>query len=154
MRREGYIPFAVDLDLKGRQIHSLDATLVANVSKGTLRVESVPGAFVRLDNKDLGPVPQDATLDPGNHMIELHKSGFEPTKKSVLVIAGQRHLIKVDELATPPFTKSPAFWGLLGGGVALVGGAIVGFVVASNSEKTPGTGSLPPGRIYTGGVRF
>ncbi|MFO0665451.1 MAG: PEGA domain-containing protein [Polyangiaceae bacterium] len=154
VRKEGYLPFSVEVDLRARQSNVVRAVLTARASQGVLRIESAPGVLARLDGKVVGVVPWEGSVLSGEHDIQLSKDGFEPTRRSVLVLEGQRHLIKVDTLATPPFTKTGAFWGLVGGGVAIVGGAILGIVVASNTEKTPGSGTLAPGRIYTGGVRF
>lgn len=154
VRKDGYAPFATDLDLLARQPNALKVVLVPRVSQGVLRIESVDGARVRLDGKELGRVPWEGPVSAGDHMVELSKEGLETARKPVLVSEGLRQVIKVDSLASPPLTKSATFWGLVGGGVALVAAAVVGIVVGANTEKTPGTGTLAPGRIYTGAFHF
>lgn len=154
VRKDGYIPFAKNLDLKGRETQIVDAVLASSATQGVLRIESVPGALARVDGKNLGVVPVDAAVDPGNHVIELSKAGFETTTKSILMVSGEKRLVKVDQLDTPPVTKNAWFWVTVGGAVAVVGATIGVIIYAANTEKEPGGGSIPPYRVSTGGIRF
>ena len=154
VRKAGYIPFARDLELKGRETKTVDALLASSATQGVLRIESVPGALARIDGKNLGVVPVDAAVDPGNHVIELSKPGFETTTKSILLVSGEKRLVKVDQLDTPPITKNAWFWVTVGGAVAVVGATIGSILYISNIERTPGEGTIAPGRVSTGGFRF
>ncbi|MFO0662322.1 MAG: PEGA domain-containing protein [Polyangiaceae bacterium] len=154
IRKEGYIPFTKEFDLKGRETQTIQVTLASSATQGALRVESVAGAIARLDGRDLGVVPVDVAIAPGNHTLELSKPGFETTKKSILIANGERRVVKVDELDTPPITKSGWFWVTMGGAVAVVGGAVVGLVVALTTERSPDKGSISPYQVSTGGIRF
>lgn len=154
VRKDGYFPFAKDLELRGREAVVVPAMLLSTNTMGSLHIESVSGAIARVDGKDLGVVPVDTAVEPGNHVVELSKSGFETTKKSVLIAIGERKVLKVDELATPPVTSKAWFWVTVGTAVAVIGATVFTVIYATNKEQPPDKGTIAPGNVSTGVFRF
>ncbi|MBT9560461.1 MAG: PEGA domain-containing protein [Myxococcales bacterium] len=68
-----------------------------NGARGGLRVSTdAPGAEVWIDGERLGPAPAGRDdLSPGEHMLEVSASGFDPLSETVVVEGGHRRLLVV-----------------------------------------------------------
>ena len=125
-QRRGVAPFvwedapagklAVEVRVPGRSAYRSTAevapgrrTTVAaslNAARGGLRVSAdAPGAEVWLDGTRLGTAPAGRDdLSPGEHLLELYASGYEPLSETVVVEGGHRRLlvIRLEPLAGDP----------------------------------------------------
>ncbi|KAF1078195.1 PEGA domain-containing protein [Methanogenium sp. MK-MG] len=82
---------------------------------GSLSVSSSPsGAAVYVDNVYYGTTPQTVTgLTPGNHLVQLTHTGYEPWSQTAGVTAGQTNtvtavLVQKQELGTLSVSSNPS----------------------------------------------
>jgi hypothetical protein len=151
------------------QLDRLLADVRGRIASLHVRV-SVAGATVLLRGTRLGetPLPSEVYVAPGEAMLEVTKEGYVPFKWQALLRTGEDVALEVQlserradpsrdpsrettRVASPaiPITERWWFWALVGTG--LLGGGVM--IYALTETKSPGTGSLPPGRI-AGGISF
>lgn len=104
---------------------------------------SVVGASVEVDGRDAGTVPLDLELTPGSHGLRVHHPDYRDARSTVVVDAGQSRRLRIDLDRPPAVVETWWFWGGVG---ALVATGVM-TAVALSTEKSPGTGDIPPGRI-------
>lgn len=115
---------------------------------GTLELEgAVDGSRISMDGAPAGETPLDRgiTVPAGAHQLELGHDGYETWTGWVVVPAGRRRTVTVEQVARPdtPLTEQWWFWGALG--VLAAGGAAAAVVAA-----TSGTGPTDPGGSSSG----
>ena len=116
-------------------------------NRGTVLITSPQaGAAVAIDGKPLGNVPLELTLAAGSHDILLAKAGFSEAKSKVVIVAGERKEMRIELSATRSLLTRWWFW--TGAAVVVAGG--IATYVALTTEKSPPTGSIPPGQVATG----
>lgn len=121
------------------------------------------GADVVVDGAVVGqtPLTQPILLDPGEHVVEIRRSGQVTGRAAVTAIAGQSDMVRIDEATTaepeptaplvqpqphpsapyqpsqpPPLARRPAMWPVyVGGGAFVVGlASAIGFRAAAESK--------------------
>jgi hypothetical protein len=149
-----YFPFERPLTLAAGKIETVDAAL-ASRSAGALLVVTSPisGAEVAIDGKTYGNVPVETAMTPGQHSIALQRTGYDRAETSVVVTAGERREISVPMGVHETITGKWWFW--TGIGIVVVAGGVLA-VVAATTEKSPSSGTIPPGTVKASawGIRF
>ncbi len=140
---DGYNPFQRSIVLPGGGSISVDVQLVPRAIAGLLVVESDPaGGTVFVDGRELGSAPVESSVGAGTHQLVVRMPGFVDKTTSVVVNVGERRVVSINLAETAPITKKWWFW--TGIGAVLATGAIVTY--AATTEKSPGSGSIPPGQ--------
>lgn len=108
---------------------------------GTLHiVPSVDFAVVRVDGVERGTGRLSLTLPPGTYAVGITALGHVPYERSVDLAAGMTLTIDAALEPVPPeasVAESPLFWGLLGGGAAVLIGVGVALGVAFGTTEAP-----------------
>lgn len=145
--KEGYFTHKREVTLPPAGLASVEVHLSSRATAGLLRVTSgAAGAQVTLDGKPIGTVPTEATVTAGSHTVQVSRDGYKPATSSVLVTAGESKSLDIPLESEAPITKKWWFW--TGIGVVVLGGTAT--VIALTTEKSPGTGTIEPGRITAG----
>ncbi len=140
----GYDPWRKRVTLTGGEPRELVAKLTRADLRGYLTIESsTEGAIARVDGKEVGRVPVEIRLAPGEHSVAVSRAGFETsTTRFVLRPRARQSLsITLDEL--PDWYESWWFW--TGVGAAVTTGVAVG--IALSTERSPDRGDIEPGQI-------
>jgi len=147
---EGYLPDKREIDLPGGGLSSIDVILRSKATNGVLLVTSpVTGTLVSIDDQPSGKVPLEAILTAGTHTLSLGKDGYEPTRTSTVLGAGERKSVSIPLEEVRPLTSKWWFWTIVGAAVA--GGVVT--VVALTTERKPDSGTIAPGQVG-GALRF
>lgn len=148
---DGYTPFRRRVDLPGGGELSVAAKLVPKTNMGVLVVESpVAGARVTIDGKPVGAVPAEASLRAGTHTLVVDRDGYDEARTTAVVAAGERKQVTIRLERTKPIVARWWFW--TGVGVVVAGG--VALIVASQIERAPGQGDIPPGQVAAPLIRY
>lgn len=152
---EGYFPWQRELALPPGGTGSFDVHLASKTTSGILVVSSaVANALVSVDNKTIGQVPAETTVPAGTHEVMVTREGYEPTKSSVIVSAGERREVNLGLQREAGVLGRWWFW--TGVGVVVLSGVAV--TIALTTEKDPEPGTVPPGVVKgglsTAGFRF
>lgn len=147
VRAPGYEPMQRNLQLAGDAESTERFELQRIDVRGTLVLRS-PQTGVRavVQNRWRGGLPLELTLPQGTYPIELSKDGYETMRTSVVVVAGERRERKLVLAKTPALYTRWWFWTALG--VVAAGGVVT--IVALTTEKSPETGTIPPGQLANG----
>jgi hypothetical protein len=141
---EGFLPFRRDLDLKGGQQTKVDAQLQSKDTSAVIVIDSpVVGAEVDVDGKAAGMVPLEIAVPAGEHPLVVSKAGYETVNTQVVVKVGERRAVSIPLEASKPITARWWFW--TGIGVVVVAGVVT--TAALLTERSPDTGTYPPGRV-------
>jgi TolB-like protein len=86
------------------------------------------GARLSIDGKSVGRSPLDVTLTGGRHTVRVNMEGYDPTERTLTVVAGVDENLELDLVRLP--TKFPfktAGWSAIaaGGAALIVGGVLV-----------------------------
>jgi hypothetical protein len=148
---DGYRPFRRELDLPGNGLATVEAKLVSKVHSGVLIVQStVTGAEVVVDGTMAGQVPVEVPVEAGQHNVVLRHEGYEPTKTTALVAAGERKTVTLALEAQKTILQRWWFW--TGVGVVVVGGVVLTYALLT--ERGADRGSIAPGQVSSGLIRF
>jgi hypothetical protein len=149
--KEGFFPVDRDVTLQGGRTTVLDITMNSKADRGVIAVRSpISGALVQIDGTSLGMVPTEAPVVPGTHRVQLTHDGYHPSDSTAVVAAGERKEVNVQLEAIEPIYKKWWFW--TGVGVVVAGG--VAITIAALSERSPDKGTIDPGQVSTGFIRF
>ena len=119
--------------------------IVLGALDGTLNVvPSVETAVVSVDGSVRGTGALELSLPPGTYAVGITAEGYLPFDRSVDLEAGARLTVDAALELIPPetdITQSPLFWGLLGGGAAILIGVGIGlgFAFAPTADAYGGT---------------
>jgi hypothetical protein len=142
--KEGYFPFEREIALVGGRIETVDASLAIRATSGLLHVTSpVIGAAVSLDGKPVGTVPAESALAPGAHRVALTRDGYDPAEASVVIAAGERRELDVPMAKQASILGKWWFWTA----VAVVAAGATATVIALTTERSPDSGTIPPGQV-------
>ncbi len=148
---EGYVSYKKTVDLPRGGTLEIDAKLISKSSAGVLAIATTPeGADVLLDDETLGKAPVEATVPAGTHSIVARHRGYDDTKTSVVVLAGEHKSVSVTLEQGVPITARWWFW--TGIGVVVLGGVVLTY--AALTERAADTGSIAPGKATAPLVRF
>jgi hypothetical protein len=140
---DGYITFERSLDLPGGGSIGVDVEMVPKAVAGLLVVGSEPGGgTVIVDGRELGTAPVEASVGAGNHKVAVRLPGYVETSTSVVVSVGERRVVTVRLGQGAPITQKWWFW--TGIGTVVAAGVIISY--AALTERSPGTGTIPPGQ--------
>jgi hypothetical protein len=140
-----YFPFERPVTLAAAKIETVDVVLASRTEEALLRITSpVSGAAVTVDGKEMGNVPAETPLRPGQHRIALRRDGYDPAETSVVLVAGEKKDVVVPMAVHETITNKWWFW--TGIGVVVVGGGIAAYLIAT-TEKDPTAGTIPPGTV-------
>lgn len=144
IRAKGYQAFEKSYAFVGGSVIAVEVKLIALSTKGVLRIDSqATAAEVLIDDKSVGMVPVEVTLEAGPHTIIVRHPEFQTTKTSAVVAAGQSKKIQVDLEARPSVLKKWWFWASVGS-AAVIGTSVA---IALTTERSPDKGDIPPGTI-------
>lgn len=137
-----------DIILPERRQQVEEAMSDARASLSSLRIETLEGARILVDGRELGlaPLTETVRLDPGDHLVEVRLTNHRDFREEISVSVGQEILIEASleptpTVGPPPSTPEPpvetpsrrrrvhraAFYTTLGLAVAaLTGGAVMG----------------------------
>jgi hypothetical protein len=140
-----YFPFERQVTLAPGKIETVDVVLASRLEEALLRVTSpVTGAMVSVDGKQVGVVPAEAPMKPGQHRIALQRDGYNTADTSVVLSAGEKREVSVP--MTVHETVADRWWFWTGLGVLVAGGITAG-IIAATTEKDPDAGTIPPGTV-------
>lgn len=139
-----------DVVLPDGGAQTIDVQLVKATPASVLVVRSTPAASDgTVDGRAVGATPFEVPVDPGTHKLVLSHSGYRDLATSAVVGRGERKELEL-QLSQKGVTSKAWFWTVVVVGVGLVAGAVVGIVYAYTTERSPDSGSIPPGKISTG----
>lgn len=145
--KPGYYTVERSIFLPPGGMASIDLHLASTAIEGVLRIRSpIAGAAVAIDGKSAGTVPTEVVLAGGPHDVLVTRDGFDSSRSSVVVRAGETHTLDVELTTKTPITKTWWFW--TGLGVIVAGGIATAVIVTTEREAS--TGTLAPGRISAG----
>lgn len=101
-------------------------SLVKAPSRVVLRTRP-EGARLSIDGKDVGRSPRDVTLTGGRHTVRVSMEGYDPTERTLTVVAGVDENLELDLVRLPtkfPF-KAAGWTAVLTGGAALIAGGVL-----------------------------
>lgn len=103
-----------------------------------------PGAIVRIDGREVGVVPYEGRVAPGEHEIEVTLGGHEPLSRHFTARAGSTENV---EVALPAIARggSGAGGALIGTGVALVVAGLASFIVGGVIDGMEGSCTMTAG---------
>jgi len=143
---EGYVDQQREASVREEAEANLEVELTAAASRvSVLSVTGTAGAQVRLDGRDLGPVPLVSSgLKPGSFLLEIGSPELESLRRQIVLEPGAA--TRVDVHLEPP-NGGRFRWlhwvGYGAGAVALIAGAIVGGVAISNRNTFYAAPSRP-----------
>lgn len=114
----------------------LDATLVVT--------STVETASIAIDGDVRGVGHVESTVAPGGHLVALDAAGYLAFERRVEVGPGERLAVEAALEPVPheeSLVESPLFWGLTGGGVAVVVAVVVGVAFATAGTEQAYGGS-------------
>jgi hypothetical protein len=89
VRKEGFVPYRQKIKLTAGRETGLGAGLTP-VQTGLKIVTTPPGVDVQIDNRYRGISPLDlAIVEPGSHVVQVEKEGFEPQERWLDVKRGE-----------------------------------------------------------------
>ena len=146
LKAEGYFDWSRKVDLPQGGTLDLEAQLASKKTDGLLRVESVEGTSVFLDNAPPRNVPLEAIVTPGLHRVRLSHEGYSPLDTTVVLNVGELRKVSYPLEPLVPIYRRWYFWA----GVAAVVAGGVATTVALTTERQPSEGTLG---ITRGGLR-
>ena len=108
--------------LDGKEVGRENVTVTAgNLTRNTFRelqgrlafvVVPATGVQLKIDGKSIGPAPESAKVNPGQHQLEFTAEGYAPEIKTVTAVAGENTtvpaLLKPLSGSSVPKPNSPA----------------------------------------------
>jgi hypothetical protein len=147
----GYVTYKTEMTLRGGENRQVVANLRMPDKRARLSVLSpVAGAAVSIDGKNVGAVPTESALSPGDHAVIVTHTDYKDVKVQVFLKEGEQRKITVSLESTPRFYERWWFW--TGVGVVAAGGVVLG--IALTTERDASRGTIPPGQVTAPLVRF
>lgn len=108
VRKEGFEPLTVDLDVQAGAEASFDAKLVAEVKTARVSVAEANGQAVHVfvDGKNMGAAPWEGELQPGKHTIELKGDNLVSPPQTIDVAAKQQLTMQLEAAPTSPIAAA------------------------------------------------
>jgi PEGA domain len=132
----GYPPFRVAQSLPGGEVATVDVHIAAASASTAVIVVTAEGAAaatVFVDGTRVGQAPVEVSRPPGTHVVVVRREGAEDVERSIVVAAGERRSLNMEQRAGSPITSRWWFWTAIGVGVA----AGAATVFALTREKSP-----------------
>lgn len=151
--RKGFQDVVVNESFAPASTHAVDLHL--DRLSATLRVTASPeGSLVRVDERDVGPVPVDVRRPAGSYKVVVEHEGFVPYTTHVDVQAGEETAIRAALVAEKPsILKKWWFW--TAAGVVVAGGVTVTyFATRPKPSPPPYEGGSANWVVQPTGLRF
>jgi len=151
----GYKPLTIEKHVDSGAAATVDAALEPDLHRGKLIVEAGPKDAISLDGKTMGLGHYEGDLASGGHTLRVTAPGMTPFQTEVVIQDDQTRRVPVT-LTPLPKEISLAKWGWIGGGSALLIGAVVTGVLLLRPETSPpveGTLGSPYYPTSLGGYR-
>jgi hypothetical protein len=154
--REGHYPARLEVELRAGEAVTLQLELRSRETSGLLLITSeLDEVTAFVDEREVGRLPAEVALPPGEHHIRVSKEGYRDETTTVVVRAGAEKGVNLDPR---PVKKKLVqrwwFWTAVGGVVA--GGVVA--TVAATTEKDGTNGDFSPGELTVpltpGAIRF
>jgi hypothetical protein len=140
----GYDPWRQRLTLTGGEHRELVTGLTRADLRGSVVIESsTEGALARVDGNEVGRVPVEIRLAPGEHSVAVSRPGFETSTTRFVLRPRARHSLSITLDELPDWYETWWFW--TGVGAVVTTGVVVG--VALTTERSPDKGDIEPGQI-------
>lgn len=141
---EGYESFRETRDVAAGSPAVIEPKLRGKTT--VLVVQADPNATSsELDGKPGRPTPFEIGVDPGRHVVILHRDGYYDLSSTTDVGTGERKILNL-KLEGKPVTTKWWFWTGIAGAVIL-GVGIPLLVYALNTERSPDRGDILPGQV-------
>jgi len=97
-KKEGFEPFAKEVEIAGGSEAVVEAKLAAEVKTARVRIVEKNGNDVRvfIDGKEVGAAPWEGELDPGSHVVEVRGATVASPKQTIDVAAKQKVELALD----------------------------------------------------------
>lgn len=154
--REGHYPARLEVELSPGESVTLQLELRTRETSGLLLITSeLDEVTAFVDEREVGRVPAEVALSPGEHRIRVAKDGYRDETTTVVVRAGAEKGLNLDPRPVKrKLVQRWWFWTAVGGVVA--GG--VAATVAATTEKDGTRGDFSPGELSApltaGTIRF
>lgn len=142
--KAGFRPFTASFEIAGGAETKLDVALLALTTKARLSVQAGDGDTITFDNTVVAATRWQSEVEAGTHSLRVTAPRKKPYDLRLDLAAGSNRTVEVT------LENERLLWPWIAGGVALVGGAIVGGYFLFKSEQKPAdqpNGSLPPGIV-------
>jgi hypothetical protein len=148
---DGYYTLHRAVDLPPGGTAMVDMTPKSKQRYGVLVLRSpTVGAVASIDDRAVGTVPLEELLPAGAHKVSLRRDGYVPVDSSVVIGAGDRREVTLSLETEPTLVSKWWFWA--GVGAAVVAG--VALTAAALTDRAPDNGSIAPGHVAAGLLRF
>jgi len=147
--KTGFRPYTASLEIAGGKQTNLDVVLLALSSKARLSVQAGEGDSIAFDGKVIAVTRWQAEVESGTHSLRVTAPKRKPYDLRLDLVAGSNRNVDVTLE-----NESRVLWPWIAGGIALVGGAIIGgyFIFKSDPRAADQpAGSLAPGTINLSG---
>lgn len=144
-----YVSQKRDVTLTPAGSQTIDFKLEKQTPTTILVIHSTPSsALTSVDGKSAGATPIDVPVTPGAHKLLLTHADYKDLTTQVTIERGESKTLDL-KLDPTGVTSKWWFWTTLTVGVLVVAGGVIGLVYALTTEKSPDTGTIPPGQIKT-----
>ncbi|WP_433935991.1 PEGA domain-containing protein [Sorangium cellulosum] len=153
--KKGFKDVEVTEQVAGGGVVTVKATLEKEVHQGRLIVAAPPDAVISLDGRVVGRGTWEGPVPSGGHALRVTASGMVSHQSEVMILDNQTRRVEVSLLPQPKGSNIET-WIWIGGGVAVVAGALLlGFGVLGGDP--PVNGNTSPGSVALsarGGASF
>jgi PEGA domain len=142
--KAGFRPFTTSFEIAGGAETKLEVALVALSSKARLAVQAGEGDTIAFDGTVMAATRWQAEVESGTHSLRVTAPRRKPYELRLDLVAGSNRTVEVT------LENERLLWPWIVGGIALVGGAVVGGYFLFKSDQKPAdqpNGSLAPGFV-------
>lgn len=150
--KPGFKEATVDRDIVGGGELTLNVELEREIHRGRLIVSAAPDALISIDGRMVGRGAFDGPVQSGGHTLRVTAPGMQAYQSEVLIQDDQTRRVGVSLTAQPSEGSSLKTWLWIGGGAAVLAGAVVAGVLLFQPEE-PTPGNVSPGTVQVAGAR-
>lgn len=150
--RPGFKESTVDRDIVGGGELTINVALEREIHRGRLIVKAAPDALISIDGRMVGRGAFDGPLQSGGHTLRVTAPGMQAYQSEVLIQDDQTRRVGVTLTERPSEGSSLKTWLWIGGGAAVLAGAIVTGALLFQPEE-PTQGNVSPGTVQVAGAR-
>jgi hypothetical protein len=150
-RQPGYETTAQRHEVVYKQTLKVEIPLERAVTTGLLRIETLDGAQIEVDGKNVGSTTWEGKVDVGSHTVNARKDGYNPGTIELHVSKGETVSRRLP--LTEVKKNDWVFW-TVGTVVVVAGAAVVAGFVFAPKDQSPVIGTFDPGLVGTGSHRI
>lgn len=143
--KKGFKDATVVREITGGDAVALSLTLAREIHRGRLAVSAGPEDMIAIDGKIVGRARWEGPVPSGGHTLRVTAPGMKTHQAEVMIVDDQARHFQVT-LTPQPKSGEVERWLWIGGGAALLAGAIVGAAFLYQPES-PVDGNAAPGSI-------